>query len=73
MDYEAKLLDKEATSIDTLSKKAICKADYIHATAESEKENLRQLGYNNKIKVIPNAVNVDCIIMKNSWKVLVRF
>ena len=49
-------------------KKAIRKADYIHATAESEKENLIQLGYNDKRKVIPNAVNVDRIIMKNSWQ-----
>lgn len=48
--------------------KAIRNADYIHATAESEKQNLQQLRYNNKIKVIPNAVDVDGIQMKDSWQ-----
>ena len=59
---------KKVPALMLYQKKAICKADYIHATAESEKENLLQLGYNDKIKVIPNAVNVDSITMKNSWK-----
>ena len=59
---------KKLPALLLYQKKAICKADYIHATAESEKENLLQLGYNDKIKVIPNAVNVDSIIMKNSWQ-----
>ena len=59
---------KKLPALMLYQKKAIRKADYIHATAESEKENLIQLGYNDKIKVIPNAVNVDSIIMKNSWQ-----
>ena len=59
---------KKVPALILYQKKAICKADYIHATAKSEKENLLLLGYNDKIKVIPNAVNVDSITMKNSWK-----
>lgn len=59
---------KKLPALILYQKRAICKADYIHATAESEKENLFQLGYNDKIKVIPNAVNVDSIRMKDSWK-----
>ncbi len=59
---------KKLPALMLYQKKAIRKVDYIHATAESEKENLIQLGYNDKIKVIPNAVNVDSIIMKNSWQ-----
>jgi glycosyltransferase involved in cell wall biosynthesis len=59
---------KKLPALILYQKKAICKADYIHATAESEKENLLQLGYNGKIKVIPNAVNVDNIKMKDSWQ-----
>jgi glycosyltransferase involved in cell wall biosynthesis len=59
---------KKLPALILYQKKAICKADYIHATAESEKENLHLLGYNDKIKVIPNAVNVDSIIVKNSWQ-----
>lgn len=58
---------KKLPALILYQKKAICKADLIHATAESEKENLLQLGYNNKIKVIQNAVNVDSITMKDSW------
>lgn len=49
-------------------KKAIIKADYIHATAESEKYNLLNLGYNDKIEVIANGIDVDSIHIKSSWK-----
>ena len=58
---------KKLPALLLYQKNAICKADSIHATAESEKDNLIQLGYNNKIKVIQNAVNVDSIRMKDSW------
>lgn len=47
---------------------AIVNADCIHATAESEKNNLLKLGYNKKIEVIANGIDVDNIIMKNNWK-----
>lgn len=50
-------------------RKAIIKADYIHATAESEKNNLLNLGYNDKIKVIANGIDVDSIHIKSSWKI----
>lgn len=49
-------------------RKAISQADCIHATAESEKEHLLQLGWNNKITVVPNGVDVEFISMKSSWK-----
>lgn len=49
-------------------KKAIVNADYLHATAESEKENLLKLGYNNRIQIIPNGVDLENIPMKSSWK-----
>ena len=68
MDFKKELLDKEATCTYALSKKAICKANYIHATAESEKVNLLKLGYNDKIRVIPNAVDVERIRIKESWQ-----
>lgn len=47
---------------------AIEKADYLHATAESEKQNLLQLGYNKKIEIIPNGIEVDNIQLKENWK-----
>ena len=49
-------------------KAAVMKADVLHATAESEKENLLKLGYNNRIKIIANGIDVENIEMKSSWK-----
>lgn len=48
-------------------KSAVKKADMLHATALSEKENLIKLGYNNRIEIIPNGIEVDNIEMKSSW------
>lgn len=47
--------------------KVIRSADYIHATAESEKAHLLQLGYNRKVTVIPNGIDVEEIAMKSDW------
>lgn len=49
-------------------KATVKNADCLHATAESEKENLLKLGYNNRIQIIPNGVDVESIPMKSSWK-----
>jgi glycosyltransferase involved in cell wall biosynthesis len=49
-------------------KKAVQTANYIHSTAELEKQNLLQLGYNDKICVIPNGVETENISIKSSWK-----
>lgn len=49
-------------------KAAVERADYLHATAVSEKENLLKLGYNTKIEVIANGVDVESIELKKSWR-----
>ena len=49
-------------------KRAIKCVDYLHATAESEKDNLLKLGYNDKIAVIANGLDVEDIKMKSTWK-----
>jgi len=49
-------------------KRGLQTADVIHATANSEKENLLKLGWNKDVAVIPNCVQVEKIIMKTSWK-----
>lgn len=49
-------------------KAAVKNANGLHATAESEKENLLKLGYNDKIVVIANGIDVENIEMKSSWK-----
>ena len=59
---------KKLPALMLYQKKAICKANYIHATAEREKVNLLKLGYNDKIRVIPNAVDVESIKIKESWQ-----
>lgn len=48
-------------------KRAVKMADYIHSTAESERKNLLRLGYNKKIEVIANGIEVDDIEMKPTW------
>ena len=49
-------------------KNAIKNADCIHATAESEKSNLLNLGWNRRIFVIANGVDVSSIEMKPFWR-----
>lgn len=49
-------------------KTAVKKADCLHATAVSEKENLLKLGYNHRIEIIPNGIEVDRISLKNNWE-----
>lgn len=49
-------------------KVAVQNVDMLHATANSEKENLLKLSYNNKITIIPNGIEIDEISLKTSWK-----
>lgn len=49
-------------------KAAVKNADWLHATADSEKENLLKLGYNSKIKVIANGIEVEDIEIKKCWE-----
>lgn len=49
-------------------RRAVRRADLLHATAESEKEHLMALGWNEQICVIGNCINVDDIRMKSSWE-----
>lgn len=49
-------------------KRGLQTADVIHATADSERENLLTLGWNRRVEVIPNCVQVEKIMMRTSWK-----
>ena len=44
-------------------------ADYLHATADTEKDNLLRLGWNASITVIPNAVSIEELPLKENWKI----
>ena len=59
---------KKVPALLFYQKAAIVNADCIHATAESEKENIFKLGYNNKIEVVANGIDVDSIVMKDNWE-----
>lgn len=48
-------------------KKAIREADSLLATAESEKNNLLELGYNPNVKVIKLGIDAESIALKSSW------
>ena len=58
---------KKIPALLLYQKRAIIKADYLHATAKSEKENLLKLGYNNKIEIIAYGIEVKNIALKTSW------
>ncbi len=47
-------------------------ADYLHATADTEKDNLLRLGWNSRITVIPNAVNIEELPLKDNWRIKKR-
>ncbi len=59
---------KKLPALFLYQKAAVKKADFIHATAESEKNNLLELGYNSQVQIIPNGIETDNISIKKSWK-----
>lgn len=59
---------KKLPAILLFQRSSIQKAELIHATAESEKENLQKLGWNSRIEVVVNGMDVQNIGLKNSWK-----
>jgi glycosyltransferase involved in cell wall biosynthesis len=60
-------LTRKLPALFLYQKAAVTNADYIHATAESEKQNLLKLGYNSRITVIPNGIEADNITLKSNW------
>lgn len=59
---------KKVPALLLYQRAAIKNADCLHATAESEKANLLKLGYNKKIEVIANGIDIDSIKMKDNWE-----
>lgn len=59
---------KKLPALWLYQKKAVQRADHLHATAESEKANLLNLRYNPRIAVIPNGIEINKIRLKESWK-----
>lgn len=59
---------KKLPALMLYQRRAVERADMIHATADSEKEHLLQLGWNDRITIVPNGIDVDSISMKTSWQ-----
>lgn len=60
-------LTRKWPAIHLYQRGLVKRADYLHATADAEKENLLRLGWNSRIAVIPNAVNIEDLPLKNNW------
>lgn len=59
---------KKLPALLLYQKSAIINATCIHATAESEKDNILKLGYNNKVEIVANGIDVNNIMIKDSWE-----
>ena len=59
---------KKLPAILLFQKRGIVVADIVHATAETEKNNLTDLGWNKSICIVPNCVQIDNITLKDSWE-----
>lgn len=59
---------KKVPALLLYQRAAIKNANCLHATAESEKNNLLKLGYNKKIEVIANGIDINNIKIKSTWK-----
>lgn len=59
---------KKVPALWLFQKEALIKANYLHATSDSEKMILAKLGYNHKIAVVTNSVNIEDISIKSCWK-----
>ena len=61
-------LTRKLPALWLYQRQAVRRADCLHATAESERRNLLALGYNRRVEVIPNGVDVGRIGIKADWR-----
>lgn len=61
-------LKKKLPALCLYQKRSLRMADALIATAESERENLLKLGYNQQVEIIPIGINVENISLKQSWQ-----
>jgi len=59
---------KKIPAIGLFQRKGLQISDLVHATSELERQNLLKLGWNSKVCIIPNCVQIDQIPLKSSWK-----
>lgn len=61
-------LTRKLPALWLYQKRAVECADCLHATAKSERVNLLKLGYNTRIAVVANGIDVEQIALKTSWQ-----
>lgn len=60
---------KKKLALMLFQKKALKQALALVATAESERENIIKLNYNNNVPVIPNGIDIESIAIKTDWSI----
>lgn len=66
-DIKKNYWTKKLPALILYQKRSVQISDAIVATAETEKNNLLALGYNNNVHIIPNGIITDNIKCKKSW------
>ena len=59
---------KKVVAMILYQRKSIKKANCLHATAESEQNNILELGFNNHIEIIENGIKTENVRIKKSWE-----
>lgn len=59
---------KKLPALLLYQKRSIAMSDLLIATAETERQNLLRLGYNDRVEIVPNGIVVDGIDVKDEWQ-----
>lgn len=59
---------KKKLGLSIYENKALRTVDYMHATAQSELNQIRKLGYTQSAQIIPNGIETSDVIQKTEWK-----
>ena len=59
---------KKEIALALFQKRALREAAALVATADSERTNIRRLGYNANVEVVTIGLDVDSVMLKTSWK-----
>lgn len=59
---------KKLPALLLYQRRSITVSDLLIATAETERQNLQKLGYNDRVEIVPNGIVVNGIDTKNDWQ-----
>ena len=58
---------KKKASLFLYQDGSVKRADYLHATAQQELDNIRKLGYGQEAVIIPNGIDISAVKEKREW------